>query len=287
MDWLTISSLLAIVAAVYLLVGDSSLVGKEKMSRYLAAFAELLKKHDGVFVKKRTAGARCYLDLDLAVGDNRARVSTEALQDDDGKVTGAWLQARCYLADTNEEDLRFHISRTGLLSELSELVGFEMVRTGFEDFDEAYAVRANESTKTQKLLNLTLQKDIRQLFQQTEEEVIIEVHKYSLLVYTKAHLGAKGVHKWFELVATLFADLLHYLQEKKRKSSNITGSEGPDEIKPMRKPWLPQGHICSFCGEPVVVDTALCRRCATSYHKKCWEYHGACQAYDCHCDELR
>ena len=277
MDVLTILSILAIAASVYLLVGNWFATGDERTVDYFTAFENVMTKNDGLIVKKRNAGSRCFLETDIAVGNHRVRLSTEALQNDEQKVTSAWTTARCYLSGHNEEDLRIHVSRAGLLDDLSSLVGFESVRTGFKEFDEAYSIKSNNVQMAQKLLNITLQRDIERLFKFTDKDVVIQFHKYALVVRIEAHMRANKVAKWVSLVSTIFENTLHYLQ----------GNDKEEDIPSMRKPWLPQGHICSFCGEPVVVETALCRRCATSYHRPCWDYHGACQNYDCHCDELR
>ena len=279
MDVLTLLSLLAIAASAYLLLGNWLATGDERTVDYFDSFETLRKKMDGVLVKSRTAGSRCFLEMDLAVGNRRMRVATEALQDDEKKITSSWVMARCYLAAVNDDDLRIHISRIDLLDDLSSLIGFECVRTGFDDFDNAYSIRSNNPKEAQKLLNITLQRDIGKIFKFTKGNVVIKLHKYALLIRVEDHLGARNVAKWAAIVNTMFENVLHYLKDEQKEEEK--------EIPPMRKPWLPQGHICSFCGEPVVVETALCRRCATSYHRTCWDYHGACQTYDCHCDELR
>ena len=278
MDVLTLLSLLAIAASAYLLLGNWLATGDERTVDYFDSFESLRKKLDGVLIKSRTAGSRCFLEIDLAVSNNRMRLSTEALQDDDKKVTSSWIMARGYLASMNQDDLRIHISRIDLLDDLSSLIGFESVRTGFADFDNAYCIKSNKPQEAQKLLNITLQRDIGKLFKFTKSNVVVQLHKYALVVRVEAHIGAKNVARWATIVNTMFENVLHYLKKEGKEE---------EEIPPMRKPWLPQGQICSFCGEPIVVETALCRRCATSYHRTCWDYHGACQTYDCHCDELR
>ncbi|MCH2124368.1 MAG: hypothetical protein MK165_06225 [Pirellulaceae bacterium] len=38
---------------------------------------------------------------------------------------------------------------------------------------------------------------------------------------------------------------------------------------------------CQVCGEDIVGDLVLCRRCKTPHHVECWQYNGCCTTYGC------
>jgi hypothetical protein len=38
---------------------------------------------------------------------------------------------------------------------------------------------------------------------------------------------------------------------------------------------------CRICGEKLIRDIVLCRRCKTPHHRDCWEYAGTCAVYGC------
>ena len=39
--------------------------------------------------------------------------------------------------------------------------------------------------------------------------------------------------------------------------------------------------VCMICGEELLEDIVLCRRCKTPHHRECWLYYGACSTYGC------
>ena len=39
--------------------------------------------------------------------------------------------------------------------------------------------------------------------------------------------------------------------------------------------------ICQVCGENIVTEMVVCRRCKTPHHQDCWQYYGSCSTYGC------
>lgn len=70
------------------------------------------------------------------------------------------------------------------------------------------------------------------------------------------------------------ASLALYDQLQLARSAGIEFVEGD-------APVVLDGAECRICGEQLVRDVVLCRRCKTPHHRDCWEYAGACSTYGC------
>ena len=46
-------------------------------------------------------------------------------------------------------------------------------------------------------------------------------------------------------------------------------------------PLIIEDAHCRICGDAMVRDIVLCRRCKTPHHRDCWEYAGSCSTYGC------
>jgi hypothetical protein len=46
-------------------------------------------------------------------------------------------------------------------------------------------------------------------------------------------------------------------------------------------PTIIEDACCQICGEAMVRDIVLCRRCKTPHHRDCWHYAGNCSTYGC------
>lgn len=49
----------------------------------------------------------------------------------------------------------------------------------------------------------------------------------------------------------------------------------PDEAQPLE-------HVrCNICGEEILDQMVVCRRCRTPHHEDCWHYTGSCSVFGC------
>lgn len=46
-------------------------------------------------------------------------------------------------------------------------------------------------------------------------------------------------------------------------------------------PTIIEDAHCRICGDTMVRDIVLCRRCKTPHHRDCWDYAGGCSTYGC------
>ncbi len=46
-------------------------------------------------------------------------------------------------------------------------------------------------------------------------------------------------------------------------------------------PVIIEDAHCRICGDAMLRDIVLCRRCKTPHHRDCWEYAGGCSTYGC------
>lgn len=47
------------------------------------------------------------------------------------------------------------------------------------------------------------------------------------------------------------------------------------------KPTEPAAACCAVCGELLVGQIVMCKKCETPHHKDCWKYLGKCSVYGC------
>jgi hypothetical protein len=47
------------------------------------------------------------------------------------------------------------------------------------------------------------------------------------------------------------------------------------------EPQLLEDARCGVCGDGLVQDVVVCRRCNTPHHRDCWQYGGGCATYAC------
>ena len=167
-------------------------------------------------------------------------------------------------------DLRLEIIPRWRATKLWPLSGMSEVITGFEQFDERFLVRANDSELSRAFLSEGVRWQISRLCSfLASNDVYIMVNRGSLVVKKPSYIRTQQVLDDFvRFILELFDQAMltrtvgiDFVQEP---SSKVV-----DEIK------------CLVCGEEIQSDLVTCIRCRTPHCKECWEYNGSCATYAC------
>lgn len=171
-------------------------------------------------------------------------------------------------------DLFPHHSMIGRMSEK----GTQPVRLGDREFDNAYAVRANDPEMARDFLTPSVRWSIQNLQRLVHPGGLsMAVSPERMLVQIDRNLS-EDQDALFSAVAdalSIHEGLRHGVRG--RISEGVAVLEGDGVAGPEEGP-----PICKVCGEAVVDGPIIvCSKCGAPHHGDCWEFVGWCSIYGC------
>lgn len=85
-----------------------------------------------------------------------------------------------------------------------------------------------------------------------------------------------GCLVWITIINARFDLSPKEISYSNEEIADPTGIEFKDP-----KPIEPAVASCAVCGELLVGQIVMCKRCETPHHKDCWKYLGKCSVYGC------
>ncbi|MBW3599224.1 MAG: hypothetical protein KY475_18385, partial [Planctomycetes bacterium] len=149
--------------------------------------------------------------------------------------------------------------------------GMSDVRSGASSFDAEYVVRGESADQTQRFFSDGVQLQMNRIrYVLGNDDVYVSAHRGRLLV-KKEFPRHGGVEQIEELVGWA---LELYDQAMLTRSGSI-------EFPQHQTINTIDQCICKVCGDELLDDVVLCRRCKTPHHRDCWLFFGACSTYGC------
>ncbi len=257
MECLAVFLLLVILIAVMMTWASQAHVGAERWSR---AFLAVAVKHggwhsSGGWFGRPTARFRyggTTVVVDSVVG---------------GRPKRRYLQVRINFPDAT---LRCEAFPRRMEPRLPFL-GMTDSATGAVGFDTEYVVRGDDREQTRRFFSDGVQLQLNRLrYMLGNDNIYLAVQRGQLLA-KKEFPRHGGVDQITELVQ-ITLDL--YDQAILTRSAAIHFLE-QETLQPIDQ------CVCMVCGDELLEDVVLCRRCKTPHHRDCWMYYGACSTYGC------
>lgn len=144
------------------------------------------------------------------------------------------------------------------------------IGTGDRRFDRTFRVVGNDPTEVRNFLTDGVRWEIQQLW------ALASVGQ----IYVKVKNGRMAIGK--PINHRTIDDLDRFVQVALGlyDQAMLTRAAGIQFVEETAAPLL-QDVTCQVCGESVVVEMVICRRCKTPHHMDCWQYYGACSTYGC------
>ncbi|MEZ6112235.1 MAG: RING finger protein [Pirellulaceae bacterium] len=138
------------------------------------------------------------------------------------------------------------------------------------DFNHRFLVRATRVSEGKKLLSRGVQWQLEELRRMaTPANVYVEIGHGRLRVRRPFHQVRMP-----DLECFIRRSLELYDQ------AMLTRAVGIEFVESEEAKLIIEAK-CQVCGEDVVDDMVICRRCKTPHHRDCWLYFGSCSTYGC------
>jgi hypothetical protein len=145
------------------------------------------------------------------------------------------------------------------------------VAVGLGSFDSEYVIRSEDDAAARRFLSDGVQLQMNRIrYLLGNDDVYVLVQKGRLLI-KKAfprHGGAEQIENLVQLALDLFDQAL------------LARTAAIDFVEHQTLGAIDE-CVCMVCGEELLEDVVLCRRCKTPHHRDCWMYYGACSTYGC------
>jgi hypothetical protein len=149
--------------------------------------------------------------------------------------------------------------------------GMEDVTSGLGGFESEYVIRSEDDAATRRFLSDGVQLQMNRIrYLLGNDDIYVSVQRGRLLI--KKAFPRHGGHEQIEDLVQLAIDL--YDQAVLARSAAI------DFVEHQTLGSIDE-CVCMVCGEELLEDIVLCRRCKTPHHRDCWMYYGACSTYGC------
>jgi hypothetical protein len=153
----------------------------------------------------------------------------------------------------------------------ARLRGMSEVSTGLGDFDFEYVIRSEDEPSARRFLSEGVQLQMNRIrYLMGNDDVYVSVQRGRLLI-KKAfprHGGVEQIENLVQLSLDLFDQAM------------LARAAGIDFVEHQTLGAI-DDCVCMVCGEELLEDIVLCRRCKTPHHRDCWLYYGACSTYGC------
>jgi len=148
--------------------------------------------------------------------------------------------------------------------------GLDEVELDWSDFRYNWKVLTDDGDTATLLLSRAVRVQIDQLWKfPFRSEISVSLFP-SWLIVRKLWDSTRPI----ELESFTEMSLGLFDQLQLARSSGIEFVEGAG-------PVIIEDACCRICGESMVRDIVLCRRCKTPHHRDCWDYAGNCSTYGC------
>lgn len=154
------------------------------------------------------------------------------------------------------------LSKQGIFSGIARFFGAQDVQIGIPEFDQAYMIAANPPEFAGRFLTPDTRRRI--------EELRAMIPGYSpMLIEVSGTIARVSLGIYFREVEKI----VEYL----RKTFELAGvfAETTEAGRPR------PADACPVCGQSVAADPSRCKACATTAHRACWDYLGACPNFGC------
>lgn len=224
------------------------------------AFQQLARRFHGVFVRGGWfTRARVY----FRYGPSHVQVGHTKLADGEcvAEVVMDWpdAQLRCELRSLARGEENPFRNTTAFSS-------------GSAEFDRHYIITGDAPAEVRRFLTDGVQWTVEQLRQFAGTPVEIRIRGGRIVVRKRATPRRIRQFDQWERFTQLCLEL--HDQAMLTRSIGIEFVEGC-EAEPIRE------ITCRICGDEIVTDMVICRRCKTPHHRECWVYNGACSTYGC------
>lgn len=167
-----------------------------------------------------------------------------------------------------ESALKLEVYPAGMWSRMSRYLGMDDLQTGSPPFDRQFVVHSNLPDDALQFLSAGVQWHVDRLSRLLGSgDIYLSIDRGTLLVRKRSVIRDRA-----ELEQYVRLCLELYEQAMLTQTAGIEFVDGPGPDGPPK---------CRVCGEEIVRDMVLCRRCTTPHHRDCWHYYGACAIYAC------
>jgi hypothetical protein len=257
MECLAVFLVLVILIGVTMTFASQAHAGAERWSR---AFLNLARKHGGWYTSGGWFGrpsVRFYYGGTMAVVESLTV----------GRSRRRYLQIRMNFPEPKFRCEAF----PRRLEARTPLRGMADSRTGFHAFDTEYTLRCDQESEGKRFFSDGVQLQLNRI-------------RYLLGnddVYLSVYLGLLLIKKEFPRHASIdqIEDIVQFALELYDQAM-LTRTTAIEFLEHQTLSTIDQ-CVCMVCGEELIEDVVLCRRCKTPHHRDCWAYYGACSTYGC------
>jgi hypothetical protein len=194
-----------------------------------------------------------------------AQVEISAHSGTTGSAASSYTQAKFGWPDAQ---ISLEVYPAGVWSRVTRLLGTGSMRIGTVAFDEHFVINTNSPESAIRFLSAGVQWHIDRLCRLFGSGDFYLVLDEGELIIRKKQFVRNYVD--LDNFARLSLELFEQALLTRTDGIAFVAGERPDE--PPK---------CLVCGEGVIVEMVICRRCQTPHHKECWHYYGSCSTYGC------
>jgi hypothetical protein len=259
-ECLGISVILLIVGVFLLMVGINHLQGNS--DRWNRSFAKVAQRFSADWSR---GGWFRNPSLRLRYGPTHARLAVYRY----GGSNGPWcVEMVVHVPEPME--MRCEIALRAQRKLARNSYGLDEVELDWTDFRYNWQVLTDEGDTAKLLLSRAVRLQLDQLWKfPFRSEVSISLFPNWLIV-RKLWDTSRPV----ELESFTEMALALYDQLQLARTAGIEFVEGAGAT-------IIEDAQCRICGDTMLRDIVLCRRCKTPHHRDCWEYAGSCAVYGC------
>lgn len=167
-----------------------------------------------------------------------------------------------------DPNLAIEVYPAGVWSRVTRLLGSGSMRIGTKAFDEHYVINTSDEQGAARLLSPGVQWHIDRITRLFGTgDIYLMLDDGELTVRKRQFIRT---HADLDNFVRLCLEL--YEQAMLTRNDGIAFVAGDKSDEPPK---------CQVCGEGVLSEMVICRRCLTPHHKECWHYYGSCTTYGC------
>ncbi|QDU31100.1 hypothetical protein ETAA8_62530 [Anatilimnocola aggregata] len=151
-----------------------------------------------------------------------------------------------------------------------DLRNFSEVEFDWDDFRARWTVWAEAADEARLLLSTGVRVQLERVSKSPDASETVVLVYPGWLVVRKVWESSRthDLERYVEMSLGLYDQLL------------LTKSEGIEFVASDEPQIIDQAN-CHICGERMLGEIVVCRRCQTPHHRDCWEYAGGCATYGC------
>lgn len=203
--------------------------------------------------------------LRIPYGKTYARLSVYAMPGTSGR--------KCLEMIVQWSDVEFHLALVPRLTRRQiavDLRNFTEVEFDWDDFRSRWNVWAEDADEARLLLSSGVRVQLERLSKSPEASETVVLVYPGWLVVRKVWESSRAhdLERFAEMSLGLYDQLL------------LTKTEGIEFVAKDEAQIIDHAS-CRICGEEMLGEIVVCRRCQTPHHRDCWEYAGGCATYGC------